>query len=332
MTVTLSDPCHYIADKRDVRFDVRNTLYKYDTPYKAVTAITDYVLERVTAVLDRLPERPVVLLSGGVDSLLTLCAVHYFRPDLVAVTYADTSGDNNASVEKTRAEDLARYFDVEHYVVNFERADCESRMKDMVLRLKTSDVWEVLAGFILKACADTALNHGGDGALFTGGAADMLFLGGSNFSDIDPRNRETVWKDRLASQVCKDSTYYRNIPDFYTRVLGDGAGKHISLWQTLEGFDIARNIPPNVVRGSDFSTDKLILRQAAATLGAPLWALDSSKDPMQTSSGGVHTLMDLARSELTKNAQHSVYSDPELETAEFIAARLLLDRYLSLQV
>ena len=54
--------------------------------------------------------------------------------------------------------------------------------------------------------------------------------------------------------------------------------------------------------------------------------VQTTKNPMQVSSGGVDAIVTLVREQLTRRAGEKTYSDPMREPLEFTVARMFLEQ------
>lgn len=127
------------------------------------------------------------------------------------------------------------------------------------------------------------------------------------------------WDAEVRCEIKADFTRpQRFISNLYER--------HIQVWQTHEAVDLALRIHPRVTRGVDLSQDKALFRRIAADLGINPELVQSTKNPMQVSSGGLDGIVTLAREQLERRAEEKTYSDPLKEPLEFTVARLFLEQ------
>ena len=316
MAVTDKD-CEYVADERSIEpgtYDI--------TEYApAKQAIVDYLRARLEAVLERWPGRPVLMLSGGVDSILIAAVLAQLRTDVLAVTFSQDSSPQAA--EETRvAREVAYALGFEHHVVAPRGEALEALLKETVERLDSAEPWEVLSGAILVAVDKLRQEHGADGALITGAGADALFLGGKTI-DTTAEDYLQQWDAQVRRGIKANFTRERFIPDFYERLIAEPQ-RHIQVWQTHEAVDLALRIHPRVTRGADLAQDKTLFRHIAADLGINPELVQTTKNPMQVSSGGLEAIVTLAREQLARRAGEKTYSDPMEEPLEFTVARLFL--------
>lgn len=316
--------CEYVPDIVDL--DSLGTIGdpgRIDVP-AAVEGVIDYLDARIAAVVADQPQRPSLLLSGGIDSILLAAALARAGVECLAVTFsADVPG--RVDEEALRASRIAALFGFDHELVVLAPAELSAAAARVAPVLGVSDPWEVLAATVLAECDARARAVGADGPIFTGAGADSLFLGGTEFdSAADARRR---WASSVRKRVAKNFTRARLIPDFYERVL-DRPERHIHAWQTMAAVELALSLPATAVRGPDMSTDKLVLREAAVRLGVPRELVQQSKSPMQVSSGGVDGLVIAARKWLATRTGSGEYADPMSEPLEYTVARLWLERAL----
>lgn len=311
--------CEYVADQRSIEpgtYDI--------TEYApAKQAIVDYLDARLTAVLERWPGRPVLMLSGGVDSILIASALARLRTDVLAVTFSHESSPQAA--EETRvAREVARALGFEHHVIAPRGDALERLLAETVERLESAEPWEVLSGAILVAVDKHRQECGIDGALITGAGADALFLGGKAIA-ADAEDFLQQWDIQVRQGIQANFTRERFIPDFYERLIAEPE-RHIQVWQTHEAVDLALRIHPRVTRGAEMNQDKALFRAIAADMGIDPKLVQTTKNPMQVSSGGLEAIVSLAREQLARRAGEKTYSDPREEPLEFTVARLFLEQ------
>lgn len=315
-----SAPCEYVADiiNLDSGIDDSNSLIQ--SPAEASEAIVDFLEERIVAVLEKYNARPLLMLSGGVDSILLATILAKHAPNTLAVTFIDPFTDPNSLEEFNIASAVSTSLGLEHVVTELDSSEYESLVRETVTKLDCTDPWEILAGVILLACEQEGRKHNATGAIFTGAGADALFLGGSN--ETIASNDE--YQQKILAKVRKNFIRERQIPDFYERLLDD-ADRYIQVWQTIAGFELAMRIPVKLSRGKSGKEDKALIRQTLVSLGAAPEHAWTTKNPMQISSGGIDSLVALARMVLNNSGTHSTYSNPLDEPLEFIASRLFLE-------
>lgn len=292
----------------------------------AVAGVIDYLSRRVQALAEKWDERPILMLSGGVDSLLLAAAMVRQGLNPLAVTFTAIVGDW-VDEEAQRASALCSVFDLEHELVSPSPTEFAVAAEQNARVLGVSDPWEVVAAVVLSKCEQRADSLGLRGPIFTGGGADSVFLGGETFEEGKPSSVE--WSKAVRDRVSKNFTRHRLIPDFYERLLAQ-PDRHIQCWQTLSAVDFGLSLQPTAVRGDDLATDKLVLREAAVELGVPRELVFHAKNPMQVSSGGVAALVGSARAWLSTRRGSAEYADPFTEPLEYTVARLWLERAFGL--
>lgn len=311
--------CEYVADERSIEPGT----YEITEYAPAKHAVVDYLRARLTAVLGRWPGRPTLMLSGGVDSILIAAVLAQLRTDVLAVTFSQDSSQEAAEETKVASE-VARALGFEHHVVAPRGEALETLLKETIERLDTVEPWEVLSGAILVAIDTYRQECHADGALITGAGADALFLGGKTI-DTAANNYLQLWDDQVRRGIKANFTRQRFIPDFYERLITDPE-RHIQVWQTHEAVDLALRIHPRVIRGADIAHDKALFRRIAADMGISPELVQTTKNPMQVSSGGVDAIVTLVREQLTRRAGEKTYSDPMREPLEFTVARMFLEQ------
>ena len=316
-------PCEYVPDVVDLAGIPGHGRGRVTETDAAVDGVIAYLDERIAAVSGKFAERPSLLLSGGIDSMLLAAALSRNGIDCLAVTFTgDVEGRTDA--EAARARQVCDHFGIEHGLVNLSTAELSDAAWIAGRTLGVSDPWEVLAAVVLTECDRYARERGATGPIFTGAGADSLFLGGSAFEPVS----EEEWADAVRRRVGKNFTRERLIPDFYERLLME-PDRHIQVWQTRAAVELALTLAPAAVRGPDFGTDKRVLREAAVRLGLPSELVYHAKSPMQVSSGGVESLVRAARTWLLTRKGSSEYADPMTEPLEYTVARLWLERGLA---
>ena len=310
--------CEYVADERDVEpgtYDI--------TEFEvAKNAVISYLHARLSAVLEKWPSRPVLMLSGGVDSILVAAVLAQIRSDVLAVTFSQHAS-KQAEEETNVARQVAGALGFEHRVVAPRGDDLEALLARTVDRLDSSEPWEVLSGAILGAVDDYATQIGSNGAIISGAGADALFLGGKRLETGKEEFLEQ-WDQKVREGIAANFTRNRFIPDFYERLIDD-PDRHIQVWQTHEAVDLALRIHPCVTRGADLDNDKELFRRIAEDLGVAPELVNTTKNPMQVSSGGIDAIVDLARIQLAEQAGEKTYSNPMEEPLDFTVARLYLN-------
>ncbi|WP_156192516.1 asparagine synthase-related protein [Corynebacterium kalinowskii] len=277
--------------------------------------IDEFINLRIDALLATNDQRPSLLLSGGIDSILIASYLSDKSPDVLAVHFC-ISDDYVGRKERSIAAAVAEGLGMEFVVAEPTSEEFGCVAQSVAHDLSSADVWEVCAGAVLRCCDDVARKHGANGLIFTGAGADALFCGGKTLTPAE-------WASTVQGEIASHFTYHRNIPDFYSRILADPE-RHVQLWQSHRATQIAQKLNPYVVRGKDFGCDKWLFREMAKQRGiAPSFCF-TNKDPMQSSSGAIRALECSARLMLSRDKSHIAYSDPLEESSENIIGRLWL--------
>mgnify|MGYP002738623788 FL=1 len=127
----------YVADEREL------TKGPYDIADagEAAAAIDHYLRARVTAAVARNAGRPVLQLSGGIDSILLATYVAEVAPGTLAVTYSQHTEDQ----EVGRAAAVAKQCGLEHVIVRPTDEDFERLLARVVRALEFPEPWEILS-------------------------------------------------------------------------------------------------------------------------------------------------------------------------------------------
>lgn len=317
----LAAPEEYISDFEggfpDFIFDIEDLDVASEDVLK-------YVEMRLMAIAETVNRPLVIMLSGGVDSLLTLAVAARLEIDVQAFTF-HWKGSDESDAEVATAKRAARTLGVNLHVVAPTQDEYLALVKSVIVRLETTEPWEVLAGLILLGVAEAADRELPDSIFISSAGADGLFLGGKPFC---PRGDEDLnlrsWTREVRSTLTSNFRRGRFIPDFYERILGDES-RHYKIWQTEQAVSLASRMHPVVVKGKQRDKDKLLLRHAAVKAGVPAMLVNRKKSPMQVSSGGLKAIEDLARRDLAHEFEGRTYSDPLTEEMPLTVARLFLE-------
>lgn len=295
---------------------------------QAAENIEKYLNKRVEAVCKRLPERPVVLLSGGVDSMVVAAQLVTSGHNPVCVT---VNFEHGSSIDKDPAAQFAKELKLEHINMEVDERTTLKLTKETIRDLQDAELWEVAAGVPLKAAFTTIKNEGftNQSPVFTGGGADVILAGG--WAPKSPPysasgNQET--HEHIWSSIQRSFQQARYIPDFYERVLKEQEHQHIQTFQTVGAWEATAKFTskvlytPNMTEGTYF--DKACMRDTAVRLGVPPHLAWVKKSPLQVSSGlfGAFTLS--ARKWVAEQKGSSVYGDPVTEPAEVVLSRAWL--------
>lgn len=306
--------------------------FKFDVHDQGVATelLVGYLEKRLRTIANNSNLPLSLMLSGGVDSVLTLAAAAKAGLEVKAFTFHWASAQESME-EVLVAKNVCSIFGVEHHLL--EPSDSEFRVKvlEIVRCLESSEPWEVVAGIVLSTVCDAVDSVCPGSPLISSAGADSLFMGGKHFEpSSDERSTLRQWENSVTDSIRRNFRRERFIPDFYLRIIGD-EGRHFKVWQTESAVRLAGRIHPKLVRGESWDGDKECLREAAISIGIPSGLVKRAKSPMQISSGGVKAFEDLARSDLSRAYSGFTYSDPMRDDASLIIARLYL-ALLELQV
>ena len=195
---------------------------------EAIERLEIYMLARAEAAIEAIPGDPVVLLSGGIDSIATAATLCHLGYEPLCVTVIGTDGH---FTDRARAQQAASELGLRHEIVELDSPSLGALAGRMINVLDTDELWEVTAAIPIRAAFDFLHATGRtEGPVFTGGGADILLAGGKKVQTPPegPGSRseleQLIWGDFLSH-----FTYERQIPDFYHRVLGrDEEGSSIS--------------------------------------------------------------------------------------------------------
>lgn len=311
---TTAESCEYVENFTKPLEFPRDILDMKD----GADMLIGYLDRRIDAALEKYPATPVAMLSGGIDSILATAVLAGKRPDTVAFTFSFGGVE-----EGEKARQVAGHLGIEHYIIAPQGVEAEALLTDVVHRLEHTDAWEVLAGAVFRAVDKASTKMGlGDGAIITGDAADILLFGGK---EMDPEKDPVEYMNEQVQNLV-ETRFARDlqIPDFYERLL-DNPDRHIKTWQTEEAFRVTARLHPAAIRGENYSLDKEVARFAARSLGVPAKLTAATKDPLQTSSGGLDMAVSAAAWHLAQTGGHSYYTDPTYEDTKFVATRLYLE-------
>ncbi|QBJ96815.1 asparagine synthase [Rhodococcus sp. ABRD24] len=318
----------YLADHENVRVDGA-ALRTVADPAEAAVAVAAETADRVRAVLDAYPGQPIVLLSGGVDSLLVAATATDLgvRPHAITVvTGADTDDYGPASA-------AARALGLSHEVITLDRADVVRLARRATNVLGTSELWEVAAAMPLLAAESAISTHAvgqpGDSAILTGSGADAVFAGGRTLTAPLGTPSATAELDTLIrTEVGTNFVRARLVPDFYERLLDARAAMLIHVFQTERFWQIGRQLAPTALFQDIDGVvwDKMPLRIACERVlpgdaGALAW---TRKAPIQRATGLFAALADAARVAAAELPGACTYSNPLVEPIESVAIRLYL--------
>ncbi|MEV6281020.1 asparagine synthase-related protein [Nocardia sp. NPDC051832] len=293
-------------------------------PKAAADLIAAETVSRVQAVCERFPGDPVLLLSGGVDSILVAAAAVSvgIRPHTITVATPDSS-------DRTGASAAAAALGLAHEVVELDHATIVELAGEAVARLGLPELWEVSYAIPLLAAVQSVDELGAIGPILTGGGADAIFAGGRPLHhDLDSAEATAEMDQIIRTESAANFTITRLVPDFHERVLPAYAEKFVHMFQTLRWWELSEQLAAPALFGERDGqpVDKLAVRIAAEQLlpaaAAPLaWA---KKSPIQRSAGIMGALTEVAREFAAALPGAQTYTDPLTEPADAVAARLFL--------
>lgn len=286
---------------------------------QGISYILTFLNDRISALVENIEEPPIIMLSGGIDSILAAVVLKNIRPDSLAVTFA-LPNSTFSDYEVDIAHKVSSLLELEHIVISPSGEEYVEIIKETSRKLESKEPWEVLAGSIVFAVSQKFPTR----KLITGGGADSLFLGGEKelFTEI-PLDYEKQWEKEVTKKINKNFARQRFIPDFYERIM-DNPENYILLWQCKEAVEVAQKLHPHLIRGKDWLEDKLVLRKAAIELGIPPYLALTPKVPMQESSGALSAIVKGAQQQLQDFYGDKTYRSPQGEDLQWTVARMFL--------
>lgn len=131
--MTLTSNCDYVTDERTLGpspFDI-------NTYEEAKEEVEQYLNDRIEAVLENSTGTPVVMLSGGIDSILIAGAISKICPEALAFTFKQDTKE--ADEETIRAQRVSEHFGLRHEVYNPSNEEMLDLLKDTAQRLETAE-------------------------------------------------------------------------------------------------------------------------------------------------------------------------------------------------
>ncbi len=314
----------YIADLQDIRTPdpQRRQLTDSDAAAELLRAET---IDRIKAVCSAQSGDPVVLLSGGVDSIFVAAAAVAagFKPH--AVTVVTQSG----STDKTNSMAAAVALGLTHTVIELNDREISELAQAAVGLLPVSELWEVSYAIPLLAAARVLDQLDNVGPILTGSAADAILAGGRTLTHPLTSPAATEELDRIIrTESASNFARERLVPDFHERVIPKYVTRFVHLFQTARFWDITTGFaPPALFREIDGQlVDKLALRLACESLlpeqtASLAWA---KKSAIQKSAGIMGALARASRQAAADLPGAQTYTDPLDETWEAVATRLFL--------
>lgn len=332
-----SEAWQQIADLRDIATPDSSRRRTTD-PDVAADLLERELQDRIAAVLAAHPGEPIVMLSGGVDSIAVAAAAVKLgaRPHAVTVITADGAG-----TDAEGATTAAKALGLTHELIELEERDIDQLAQEAVAALPVAELWEVSYAIPLLAMAKHLDQRNNVGPILTGSGADAILAGGKTLRHpID----STAAVDEMDRIIRKESSANfrldRLVPDFQARIIPEYADRFIHVFQTLRFWEIAETLAPPAlfgVRGS-MKVDKYALRKAcdrllpltftASTYSFPPGTRENlawtTKSPIQRSAGIMGALEHAARRAAAELPGARTYTDPMTESAEAVATRLYL--------
>lgn len=321
-----SEAWQQVADLRDISAPDPE-LRRIVDPDVAAGLLRSELLDRISAVLAGHPGEPVVMLSGGVDSIAVAAAAVQLgtRPHAVTVVTADGAGTD--AVGATAA---ARALGLTHELIELDDQDIDDLAQEAVSRLGLAELWEVSYAVPLLAMARHLDQRTSVGPILTGSAADAILAGGKTLHHPTDSAAAVDEMDRIIRKESSSNFRYdRLVPDFQDRIIPSYADRFIHVFQTVRFWEIAERFAPPALFGTidGAQVDKLALRIVCDQLlpqdtrGNLAWA---KKSPIQRSAGIMGALEKAARRAASDLPGARTYGDPMTESADAVATRLYL--------
>lgn len=313
----------FVADLRDIASPDPGSRFLTD-PRHAAELIAAETRDRLRAVFEAMPAEPVILLSGGVDSILlaaTAVALGH-RPHALTVLTADGS-------DRTNAIAAARALGLPHEIIELDGPAVVSLARASLERLEVPELWEVSYAVPMLAIGPVLDRLGFAGPILTGSGADAIFAGGKTLAHLIDSVEATAELDALTRrESAHNFTIDRLVPDFYRRILDDRADQLVHVYQTVRFWELAETLSPPTLFGlhDGALADKLCVRIACEGLlpesaRSLAWA---KKSAIQRSAGIMGALAEAARQYATALPGARTYSDPGAEPFDAVATRLYL--------
>ncbi|APA98014.1 asparagine synthase-related protein [Nocardia seriolae] len=319
------EPLQFVADLRDIGTpDPRSR--RVTDPAHAAALVAAETRDRLRAVFAAMPGDPILLLSGGVDSiLLAATAVELgHRPHAITVATAD-------GTDRPHAAAVAAALGLTHDIVELDGPTVVALATEAMARLEVPELWEVSYAVPMLAIRPVLDRLGTPGPILTGSGADAIFAGGKTLAAPIDSPAATAELDRVVrTESAHNFTRARLVPDFYPRILGARAARVVHAFQTLRFWEMAETFAPPALFGTHDGTpvDKLCVRIACegllpASVRPLAW---SKKSAIQRSAGIMGALADAARLAAANLPGARTYTDPLTEPFESVATRLFLAR------
>ncbi|AYF75915.1 hypothetical protein D7D52_21060 [Nocardia yunnanensis] len=314
---------HFVAELRDIAAPSPESRRITD-PEHAAESIGAATRERLRAVFEAMPGEPMLLLSGGVDSILLAATAVELGWKPRAITVATPEGTDHVS-----AATVAAGLGLAHEIVRLDGPAVVGLAKEAMTRLELAELWEV--SYAIPMLAIVPLLEGTAGPILSGSGADAIFAGGKTLAHPTDSPAATVELDRMIrKESAHNFTRDRLVPDFYPRILGAHADRIVHAFQTVRFWELAETLAPPALFGTraGHPVDKLAVRMACEhvlpqSIRHLAWA---EKSAIQRSAGIMGALADAARADAASLRGARTYSDPLTEPFESVATRLYLAR------
>lgn len=326
LSAQTSEAWQQVADLRDIAA-LDPDRRRVTDPDLAAGLLAVELLDRIDTVLDAHPGEPVVMLSGGVDSIAVAAAAVQVGAHPHAITVVTADGAGTDAVGATAA---AKALGLTHELIELGEQDIDELAQDAVSRLPVAELWEVSYAIPLLAMARSLDQRRNVGPILTGSAADAILAGGKTLHHPAGSAAAASEMDRIIrTESSNNFRYDRLVPNFQDRIIGDYAARFIHVFQTVRFWEIAETFSPTAIFGerNGAPVDKLPLRIACDRLlpaidrGTLAWA---KKAPIQRSAGIMGALENAARRAASNLPGARTYTDPTTESAETVATRLYL--------
>lgn len=316
-------PVQYVADFRDITTAHPERRQVRDAEV-AAKLVTQELQDRLAAVLDMGSGEPIILLSGGVDSIAVAAAAVRMgvRPHAVTIATAGATDTRNAMA-------AAQTLGLTHELVELTEGQLSTLAREAISRLDISELWEISYAIPLLAAAQALDQRSSVGQILTGAGADAILAGGKKIDQPIDSNKGTAEVDRIIRRESGGNfRRERLVPDFYERVIPRYADRFVLLFQTERWWELAETFAASALFGerNGHLVDKFCLRIACERLLPPAagelaWA---QKSAIQRSAGIMGGLADAARTRAATLPAATTYTDPMVEDWEAVATRLFL--------
>jgi asparagine synthetase B (glutamine-hydrolysing) len=324
--LTLNTPSELVGENPALVEEILSTPRDVSRVPHAAELFREYFAARFSQAVDPLKHQ-VVLLSGGIDSIVTLAALlHHCESDRVT---AITVGGSEPGTDESVARAVASHLGVRHIVALLDPQDVERLSRWAVNRLGVDEMWEVAAAIVLRTALDAAAFYN-PVQVWSGDGGDEILAGG-HWPNQEPRDglleahgvagaSPTEWLAEFQRKTwSKEWTSRRLVPDFFERV-APGVELYRAM-NTEEACRIGARLQASAVWGP---SDKEPLRELAVLLGVPPQLTRSEKSPMQAPSELLASLVQAARRDVARMPHAATYRDPLLEPLEYNFVRLWL--------